>query len=61
MIPVLAQRRVTPADVELAKQLLEQVGLGARARHRPGELSAGKDNAWPCTGLGLSASHVAGR
>ncbi|HMP77937.1 MAG TPA: ABC transporter ATP-binding protein [Pirellulaceae bacterium] len=42
MIPVLAQRRVTPADVELAKQLLEQVGLGARARHRPGELSGGE-------------------
>ncbi|MDB4778063.1 ABC transporter ATP-binding protein [bacterium] len=42
LIPVLAEGEVDEATTELARELLEQVGLGDRADHRPGQLSGGE-------------------
>ena len=42
MIPALIARRPTLEARELAQAALTEVGLGERARHRPGELSGGE-------------------
>ena len=42
MIPALIARRPTLEARELAHAALTEVGLGERARHRPGELSGGE-------------------
>jgi lipoprotein-releasing system ATP-binding protein len=42
LIPVLAKGAVDDKSRELAKELLDQVGLGDRAGHRPGQLSGGE-------------------
>jgi len=42
MIPALIARRPTHEARELAQAALTEVGLGERARHRPGELSGGE-------------------
>jgi lipoprotein-releasing system ATP-binding protein len=45
LIPTLVARRETSngrGDAERARQLVEQVGLGPRIDHRPGELSGGE-------------------
>jgi lipoprotein-releasing system ATP-binding protein len=42
LLPALINRRPRQAAEHQARQLLEQVGLGHRLRHRPGELSGGE-------------------
>lgn len=42
LIPVLAEGAVDGSSTELAKELLDQVGLGERVNHRPGQLSGGE-------------------
>jgi lipoprotein-releasing system ATP-binding protein len=41
-MPLLIRRMKTPAAHERALEMLEAVGLGARAAHRPAELSGGE-------------------
>lgn len=41
-MPALIQRANRAASYKYARELLEQVGLGARVDHRPGELSGGE-------------------
>jgi len=42
LLPALINRQSRQAAEHQARQLLEQVGLGHRLRHRPGELSGGE-------------------
>lgn len=42
LIPALAEGSVDEPTTDLAKELLDQVGLGKRANHRPGQLSGGE-------------------
>jgi putative ABC transport system ATP-binding protein len=42
LLPVLMERKPRPADLERAKMLLTEVGLGARMRHRLYQLSGGE-------------------
>jgi lipoprotein-releasing system ATP-binding protein len=43
LLPVIAERpRATDGDVARARQLLVDVGLGERERHRPAQLSGGE-------------------
>lgn len=42
LLPVRADRRPTAADVSRAESLLDQLGLGDRMGHLPGELSSGQ-------------------
>lgn len=42
LVPVLANGSVDAESTDIARQLLEQVGLGERADHRPGQLSGGE-------------------
>ncbi|MSQ84509.1 MAG: ABC transporter ATP-binding protein [Myxococcales bacterium] len=42
LLPRMLAARTTTADREIAVQLLEQVGLGHRLSHRPGQLSGGE-------------------
>jgi lipoprotein-releasing system ATP-binding protein len=42
LVPTLVARHDTGADAERARACLEQVGLGERLDHRPGELSGGE-------------------
>ena len=42
LLPALAFGRVDPARERRARELLERVGLAARAAHRPAELSGGE-------------------
>ena len=42
LLPVMLERRVGGQDRSHAERLLEQVGLGARKRHRLHELSGGE-------------------
>lgn len=42
LIPALAENAVDESTTELARELLDQVGLGDRAEHRPGQLSGGE-------------------
>jgi lipoprotein-releasing system ATP-binding protein len=42
LLPVLAEQAVDAAAMDRGRQLLEQVGLGARSGHRPAELSGGE-------------------
>jgi len=42
LLPLLLERRVKPEDRALARRLLDEVDLGARARHTPTELSGGE-------------------
>lgn len=42
LLPALISRQPRQAAEQQARQLLEQVGLGHRLRHRPGELSGGE-------------------
>jgi lipoprotein-releasing system ATP-binding protein len=41
-MPALIQRRDRKKALRDARELLEQVGLGARVKHKPGELSGGE-------------------
>jgi lipoprotein-releasing system ATP-binding protein len=42
LLPILAEQPIDAAAIERGQTLLEQVGLGARASHRPAELSGGE-------------------
>ncbi|MCE2793580.1 MAG: ABC transporter ATP-binding protein [Planctomycetota bacterium] len=42
LLPVLAEQAVDAAAMDRGRQLLDQVGLGARSGHRPAELSGGE-------------------
>lgn len=42
LLPVLAEQTVDAAAIEQGRELLDQVGLGQRAGHRPAELSGGE-------------------
>lgn len=42
LVPALANGRPTASDVERARELLDDVGLGPRTGHLPGELSGGE-------------------
>ncbi|MBX3434845.1 MAG: ABC transporter ATP-binding protein [Pirellulales bacterium] len=42
LVPLLADGVAGPADVERARELLVQVGLGERIAHRPAQLSGGE-------------------
>lgn len=42
LIPTIAQGASTSTQIDRAKELIEQVGLGERINHRPGELSGGE-------------------
>ncbi len=42
LVPALAIGRPTASDVERARELLDDVGLGPRTGHLPGELSGGE-------------------
>lgn len=42
LLPVLAEQTVDAAAIARGRELLDQVGLGQRSGHRPGELSGGE-------------------
>src|SRR5688572_31776257 len=42
LVPTLVARSGSGGEAELARSLIEQVGLGDRIEHRPGELSGGE-------------------
>jgi lipoprotein-releasing system ATP-binding protein len=42
LVPLLSDGAASSADVERASQLVDRVGLAARANHRPAELSGGE-------------------
>lgn len=42
LVPLLSDGAAMPEDVKRASQLVERVGLAARANHRPAELSGGE-------------------
>ncbi len=51
-IPVYIARSLSKREAEAkAIALLEEVGLGKRLTHRPGELSGVRRSAWPLPGL----------
>ena len=57
MMPLLINGITNVKAKQRAGALLTDVGLGARAMHRPAELSGGKDNVWPLRGLLLPNPH----
>ena len=42
LIPTLAEGSSSAQEVERARELIEQIGLGERIGHRPGQLSGGE-------------------
>src|SRR4029434_10627233 len=54
LVPTLVARKNGSEDAARARACLEQVGLGERLEHRPGELSGGEKQRAPIRGAAVS-------
>ena len=44
LLPISLHRKIEPIDIDTAKKLLDQLGLGNKTKHKPTELSGGQQS-----------------